>query len=227
MVANQIKYSELFGSLSEVEKKYAPKELYYLGDINLLAEGRRVSVVGSRKMSSFGAKRAQIISEALVRNKITIVSGLAEGIDTVAHKTAIENNGKTISVLGTPLDIIYPKENLELFKIIARDHLAISQFPQGYPFQKKNFPIRNQTMALISDATIIVEASENSGTRHQGWEALRLGRQLYIMRSVMENAELTWPKKMLDYGAQILDKENLDELLTDIPYLSSTVDFAF
>jgi DNA processing protein len=82
-------------------------------------------------------------------------------------------------------------------------------------------------MALISDATIIIEASEKSGTRHQGWEALRLGREVYILENVIKEKEISWAKEMLDYGAQVLSRDNVDEIFTDIPYLTSKFEDAF
>ena len=163
------------------------------GNKALLTEGIRVAVVGSRKVSDAGIRRAQAFTEALVRHDVTVVGGLAEGVDTAAHETAISRGGKTIAVLGTPLNKAYPAKNKELLETIKRDHLAVSQFPEGYPYQKQNFPQRNRTMALISDATVIVEAGEKSGTRHQGWEALRLGRLVFIMHNVAEDPKLTWP----------------------------------
>ena len=113
-----------------------------------------------------------------------VVSGLARGIDTISHKTAIEHGGRTIAVLGTPLDVYYPPENRELQNLIMKEHLAVSQFPSGAPVTKKNFPTRNRTMALISQATVIVEAGEDSGVISQAWECLRLGRLLLIHKSL-------------------------------------------
>ena len=83
--------------------------------------------------------------------------------------------------------------------------MVISQFPIGYPVRPKNFVIRNRTMALISNASIIIEAGETSGSLHQGWEALRLGRPLFIWKTILENGALNWPEKMLRYGAIELD----------------------
>ena len=221
-------FSELVGGeLNDIEKKFAPKEIFYSGNAAFLSEERRVSVVGSRKVSSNGARRAAVITRALVNHGITVVSGLAEGVDTVAHKTTIENGGKTIAVLGTPLAKVYPKSNYDLLETIKEKHLAISQFPEGYPSQRQNFPMRNRTMALISDATIIVEASENSGTRHQGWEALRLGRLVYIMQNIVDDSSITWAQEMIGYGAQVLTKENLENVLLDIPSLTNRESFAF
>ena len=219
--------NEVFGELTSVEAKNAPERLFFAGNLSLLTEGRRVAVVGSRKVSAAGHKRAQILTRALVAHGITVVSGLAEGVDTVAHETAISHAGHTIAVLGTPLDQVYPKGNGQLLETIKKDYLAISQFAEGHPFQKKNFPIRNRTMALISDATIIVEAGEKSGTRHQGWEALRLGRLVYLMQNIVEDTSLTWPKEMMAYGAQVLTRQNIESILMDLPNLSGRKDFAF
>jgi DNA processing protein len=90
----------------------------------------------------------------------------------------------------------------------------------------RNFPIRNRTMALLCDATVIIEASQSSGTRHQGWEALRLGRVLFLAREVLENPELTWPAEMMRYGAQILSEENLAAVAEDLPALGASVPLA-
>lgn len=193
----------------------------------MLYEKRRVSVVGSRSASREGLQRAKIISRTLVEHDIIVVSGLAKGIDTIAHQTAIDSGGQTIAVLGTPLNVPYPKENTSLLDTIKKEHLAISQFPEGFPTQPKNFPIRNRTMALISDATIIIEASEKSGTRHQGWEALRLGREVYILENVVEDSNVSWATQMLDFGAQILTRENVDDIFSHIPYLTSNFEDAF
>ena len=221
---NYSNYSERY---TPIEKKFAPKEIFWEGDFDLLSLGTRISVVGSRKVSKNGEIRAKIISETIISEGYIVVSGLALGVDTIAHKTAIEMGGKTIAVLGTPLSECYPAANRELFEKIKKDHLAISQFPNGYPFQRQNFPMRNRTMALISDATIIIEASEKSGTRHQAWEALRLGRQVFLMENVAKDPKLSWTKKMIHYGAQILTRDNIAESLNEIPPLTSRGSYAF
>ena len=208
---------EQLGHLTEFEAKNAPEKLFVEGDTSLLTEGQRVAIVGSRKASPEGLARARSLTNALVEHGITVVSGLAEGIDTVAHETAIEMGGKTIAVLGTPLSKAYPAKNKDLLDIIKRDHLAVSQFREGYPPKRENFPRRNRTMALICDATVVVEAGEKSGTRHQGWEAIRLGRMVFILQSVAQNADLTWPKEMIDYGAQVLSREDVPDVFYDIP----------
>ncbi len=218
---HEFQTTEFLARLNEVEAKNAPDQLFIAGDQSLLTEGRRVAVVGSRKASPEGLARARVLTRALVKHGITVVSGLAGGIDTAAHEEAIQSGGRTIAVLGTPLSVAYPASNRGLLERIKRDHLAISQFPEGYPFKPENFPRRNRTMALISDATVIVEAEEKSGTRHQGWEALRLGRLVLLMQSVAESPALTWPKEMIAYGAQVLRREDLPEILHEIPSLTA------
>jgi DNA processing protein len=215
---------ELLGPLNKVEQTNAPKLLYATGDTSLLDEGARVSIVGSRKATPGGVRRASKLASVLVKQGMVVVSGLAEGIDTAAHTSAIRHGGRTIAVIGTPLDQTYPKQNAELQELIARDHLLLSQFAPGYPVQRKNFPLRNRTMALISHATVIIEAGETSGSLSQGWEALRLGRQLYVTKSIAENPDLKWPEKMLEYGAKILSDETLEEFFEFLP-LKSPVPF--
>lgn len=210
-----------------MEQKNAPRTLFVAGDEQLLTTGRRVSVAGSRKVSGAGEKRARSFVKALVEHGIVVVSGLAEGVDTVAHTTAIELGGKTAAVLGAGLDNPYPKSNAELLELIKSEHVAVSQFAPGVPITRKNFPIRNRTMALLTDATVIIEAGEKSGTTHQGWEALRLGRPLFIMESLTQDAELTWPAEMLSYGAEVLNRENLDRVLENLPEMTSRTEFAF
>jgi Predicted Rossmann fold nucleotide-binding protein involved in DNA uptake len=206
---------DLLGPLNEIEEKYAPKKLFVSGKLPIPLPSPRTAIIGSRKASPEGLEAASYIAKTLVKRGVIIVSGLAEGIDTSAHETAIEEGGLTIAVLGTPLDRDYPQKNSLLQEIIMSHHLAISQFPTGYPIQRKNFVIRNRLMALISDASIIVEAGDASGSLHQGWEALRLGRPLFIWKSIIENSSVFWPKKMLQYGAMILTDP--EEVLNVLP----------
>ena len=206
---------ELIGPLNDVEERYAPKELYLAGDLPVPLPKPRAAIIGSRKASTEGIKAASYIAYELVKEGVIIVSGLARGIDTSAHKTTIENGGDTVAVLGTPLNKFYPRENRGLQEFIMKKHLAISQFPFDYPIQPRNFVIRNRTMALISDASIIVEASDSSGSLHQGWEALRLGRPLFIWKSLTEDDTLSWPEKMMEYGARVLTEP--EEVLDFLP----------
>jgi len=200
---------ELLGrSLSEAERRCAPKVVYMAGRIPIPLPVPRVSVVGTREPSPEGIELTRRLVKELVREKAIVVSGLARGIDTVAHRTAIEEGGRTVAVLGTPLDVFYPPENRSLQLKMMQEHMVISQFPIGSPVTKRNFPMRNRTMALISDATVITEAGERSGTIVQAWECIRLGRPLLIHASLKD---LTWVGKMVEQGAHLF--EAADEVL--------------
>ena len=183
----------------------------------MLRHSPRVSIVGARAASAEGLRRTRKLSSILCDRGVVIVSGLARGVDTAAHQAAIDCGGRTVAVLGTPLDVSYPRENAVLQRRMMQEQLVLSQFPSGRPVQKGNFPTRNRTMALISDATVIIEAGETSGSLSQGWEALRLGRPLFIAQSIVDRPEFTWPGEMLGYGAAVLSDETLDELLDSLP----------
>lgn len=214
----------LIGPLNDIEKKFSPPNLYFVGDKELLDIRPRVSIIGTRHPSNDGIKNAQILTKFLVNEGVIILSGLAMGIDTVAHQTSIDNGGHTIAVLGTSLDKHYPKENSELQDEIARNHLLISQFPKGSIIKRENFPMRNRTMALLSHISIIIEAGEGSGTIHQGWEALRLGRPLYIIEDMIKDKNLTWPSKLIEYGAKILPISKKEIILDSLPIPIKMVD---
>jgi DNA processing protein len=207
--------SELVRPLNDVEEKHAPKQVYIAGKLPIPLTSPRVAIIGSRKASQQGLEVASTIAKFLAQNNVIIVSGLAEGIDTAVHTSAIEAKGQTVAVLGTPLNKVYPKTNAKLQKNIMQEHLAISQFPNGYPVLPGNFVLRNKTMALISDASIIIEAGSTSGTIHQGWEAIRLGRPLFIWHQLIHDNSLTWPKKMVEYGA--MEFSNSKEILEALP----------
>jgi DNA processing protein len=217
MEAKSFTPEELLGPLNDVERKNAPEHLYVAGNVELLRRGTRVSIVGSRKASSDGLRRTRALSKALVERGVTVVSGLAEGVDAAAHEAALAAGGHTFAVIGTPLDQAYPAKNRALQERLAREELVVSQFPHGYRVQPKSFPMRNRTMALLTDATVIVEAGEKSGTLHQGWEALRLGRLLFLMESIATNPSLSWPKELMRFGAQVLSRENLELVLDEMP----------
>jgi DNA processing protein len=206
---------ELLGPLNAEERRYAPKQLFVAGHDEWLREPPRVAVVGSRGASPEGVKRAARLAKILIGHGATVVSGLAEGIDAAAHEAAMAAGGRTIAVIGTPLSETYPAKHRDLQQRLMSQHLVVSQFPTDYPTTRKNFPLRNRTMALISNASVIVEAGEGSGSLSQGWEALRLGRPLFLMASIMDMRGLSWPRKMLEYGAMVLSQP--DELLSVLP----------
>ena len=210
---------DVLGPLNEFELKAAPRKLFLRGDASLLEGegGPRIAVVGSRRASSEGLELARRITEMLVSHGVTVVSGLALGIDTVAHETAMTNGGRTVGVLGTSLDRYAVPRNRSLQDAIGEQHLLVSQFPRGQPTHRSNFPLRNKTMALLSDATLIVEAATNSGTRHQGWEAIRLGRPVLFPKRSLERQSPDWANEMISYGAFSFDARTLPLVLDDLP----------
>jgi DNA processing protein len=186
--------------------KYPVELLYYAGSLDL-ARTRSISIVGARRASPDGMKRARSLARQLVERDVTIVSGLAAGIDTAALSSAIEAKGRVIGVIGTPINQVYPRENAELQQAIATDHLLLSQVPMyryaNEPFSnhKFYFPRRNITMAALSAATIIVEASETSGSHTQARACLAQGKKLFILDSCFQNPLISWPTKYLAHGA--------------------------
>lgn len=184
-----------------------PVELLYFQGAWELIDTKSVAVVGTRKPTADGVARTRQLVRKLVEDGFTIVSGLAEGVDTAAHQTAIEAKGQTVAVIGTPLGHVYPKANTDLQHQIARDYLLISQVPleryeaQNYRVNRFFFPERNKTMAALTEATIIVEAGETSGTLVQAREALKQKRKLFILNSCFERGDLKWPARFEAEGA--------------------------
>ena len=168
------------------------------GDISLL-RSPCVAIVGARNVSTEGAARARRLGRELARAGIVVVSGLAKGVDTEALTAAIEAGGKTIAVIGTPISQAYPAQNKRLQEAIYSSHLLISQFAEGKRVFPSNFPERNKLMAAISDATVIVEATDESGSLHQAAECTRLNRWLFIAASLAQNPALLWPQSFLHY----------------------------
>ena len=194
--------------------------LYYQGWWDLSAS-RSIAVVGTRKPSPEGLTRTRRIVRELTSGGFTVVSGLAKGIDTAAHNAAIECNGRTIAVLGTPLSHVYPRENSDLQRRIAKDFLVVTQVPvkryesQDYRFNRAFFPERNVTMSALTEATIIVEAGDTSGTLVQARAALRQGRKLFILKSCFRNSQLAWTDKFARQGAIIVsDYSDITQHLT-------------
>ncbi len=192
--------------------------LYYIGWWDLVWSPS-VAVVGTRKPTKAGASRARKLSKMLAVNDYTVVSGLAAGIDTVAHRTAMKYGGRTFAVLGTPISESYPKENADLQRKITKEFLVVSQVPvkrysmQTYRENRLFFPARNITMSALTQATIIVEAGETSGTLIQARAALQQNRQLFILDSCFHQGH-KWPEKLAAQGAtRIKDYEEILERL--------------
>lgn len=138
-------------------------DLYILGELKE-QDKRAVAVVGSREMSERGRKLTEEFVMELVKNKVTIISGLARGIDTIAHETALKYGGRTIAVIGSGLNIIYPPENKNLAERISKNGAVVSGFPEGTPPAGKNFLARNQLIVKLSQAVLVIEGKRRSGT---------------------------------------------------------------
>ncbi|MCK5807986.1 DNA-processing protein DprA [bacterium] len=146
-----------------------------------------VAIVGTRNPSSYGVRMAQnAVSEALKLNK-TVVSGLAKGIDSVAHRETLEKGGRTVAVLGSGIDTIYPAENRELAQQVAQNGVLLSQFPDGTAPLKKNFPIRNLTVVKLVDSVVVVEAHERSGSLITARLALEEGKRVIIIPGPLDS----------------------------------------
>lgn len=198
-----------------------PVELLYYRGVWDLIYSRCVAIVGTRKPTEEGRARTQKIAAALAKDRFTVVSGLAAGIDTIAHEAAISGGGFTIGVLGTSLSQSYPAANRQLQETIAEKYLLISQVPvvrassQGPERNHIFFPERNITMSALTEATIIIEAGETSGTLIQAKAALKQGRKLFILDSCFRQAGLTWPQKFEQQGA--IRVRTYDDILRNLP----------
>ncbi len=171
-------------------------QIHSVGDLALL-ERPRVAIVGARKATPEGRRRAAQLARDCARAGVVVVSGLAEGIDYAAHTAAIEHGGRTIAIVGTPLDKVYPAKHGELQQRIYRDHLLLSPFTWGDKFVPANFPERNRIMARLALATVIIEASDTSGSLHQAVESLQVGHPVFIAAGMLDNPKLSWPKRFV------------------------------
>lgn len=192
---------------------------YYKGNLELL-RGKSLAIVGSRKASEEGLKRTRTIVRELVKNNITIASGLAEGIDTMAHLSALHYGGNTFAVIGTPINRYYPKKNKDLQDYLAKYFLVVSQVPfikyskQGIYGNRLFFPERNKTMSALTEGTIIVEAGETSGSLIQAKAAIDQGRKLFILESCFNNTKISWPSKFEKLGA--IRVRNMNDIMDNI-----------
>ena len=159
-----------------------PKQLFCLGNLNLLNYNNNLAIIGSRNYSFYGKKVANDFSFNLAKNDFCIVSGLAKGIDSFAHISALNANGRTIAVLGSGLDNIYPKENIELArKIVKANGLIVSEYELGTKPLKQHFPARNRIISGLSDGVLVIEATKNSGTNITVDFALEQGKDVFVV----------------------------------------------
>lgn len=144
---------------------HPPLVLFYYGDLNILNDYyKNVSIVGSRSCTEYGIEITEEITKGLVNKGFVIVSGLASGIDAVAHRSCIESGGKTVAILGSGIDVCFPSENKDIYNIIKKEHLLISEYPGLSIPEGSNFPIRNRIIAGLSKTVVVTEASPLSGS---------------------------------------------------------------
>lgn len=179
-----------------------PVVLYYKGKI--IKEEKRVGVVGSRRASYYGLDMANRISAELAENGITVVSGMARGIDSQAHKGALSAGGRTIAVFGCGVDIIYPPENVKLAEQICAFGAIISEYLPGTPPVPLNFPARNRIISGLSLGTVIVEAGEKSGSLITADFALEQGREVFAIPGNIDSKNSKGTNRLIKDGAKIV-----------------------
>ena len=180
----------------------APKELYVEGKI-LNQDKQAVAIVGSRKMSQYGRKIAWRFAFTLAQNKVTIVSGLAYGIDTVAHRAALAARGRTIAVLGSGLDRIYPPGNKKLAEAIARQGALVTEFSLGTAPLGQNFLVRNRIISGLSLAVVVVEGERASGTISTASHAANQGIEVFAIPGPVSSPLSEAPLYLIKQGAAV------------------------
>lgn len=189
-----------------------------MGAGTLVQDESSVAIVGSRKASIAGIDFARGVACGLVELDVTVVSGLAQGIDTAAMTAAIELDGRVVGVIGTGLDISYPATNAKLQATVAERGLVLSQFLPGFRGSKWAFPARNRTMSAYVGVTVIAEASEKSGTKHQAMEAVAHGRRLVLHRSVADGT--TWGRE-LQHRPDVFVARTADEAIDQLERIAA------
>lgn len=185
--------------LLKIEKP--PKQLYYIGNINLLYE-ESFAVVGTRRITRYGIKNCKNFTKELVLRNIPIVSGMAIGTDAIAHKTALNYKGKTIAVLGSGLERIFPTENYNLFEeIISNGGLVISEYKNNIKAQSNQFLQRNRIVTAISEGVLVIEAGYRSGTSVTVKYAKKQGKHVFAIPGNLDNPFGIGVNRMIKEGA--------------------------
>ncbi|MEG3845660.1 DNA-processing protein DprA [Microcoleus sp. herbarium19] len=207
-----------------------PPVLYYCGNVDVKENKGitpTVAIVGTRSPSEYGKKWTRKFSAVLAKNGFTVVSGLAAGIDTEAHTACLEAGGRTFAVLGTGVDIVYPKQNERLCDRILQQGLAISEYPAGTQPNKTNFPRRNRIIAGLSRATIVIEAPHKSGALITAYQANDFCRDVYVLTARLDDERSFGCLELLSKGAhpilpnsdRLLSEDRLLEMLGAMPKL--------
>jgi DNA processing protein len=196
-----------------------PPVLYVRGEILPTFFKKSIAVVGTRKMTSYGKEVTEALVRDLVAAGFTIVSGLARGVDSYAHRVTVGNGGKTIAVLGGGVDIIYPPENESLAKEIEGDYGAvISEFPLGMSAMPGNFPARNRIISGLSQGVLVTEAGEDSGSLITAGLAGEQGRDVFAVPGPIYSQLSKGPSSLIKQGAKLVTNVNdiLEELKLDL-----------
>ncbi len=188
---------------------YSPPVIWVKGDISGL-NGLTIGVVGTRRPTPYGIRMTRRIVEALVEAGFTIVSGGAYGIDTVAHRTAIDSGGKTVAILGSGLDVPYPWRNRRLFDEITG---LISEYPPGTGPNAENFPRRNRIISALSDAIVVIEAGKSSGALLTARWALDQGKEIFALPGPVDSDKSQGTNRLIREGAKIVTE--IDDILEE------------
>lgn len=192
----------------------APPVIYALGNLELLQNTPSVAIVGARNASIAGRKMASHLAYDLTLNGVTVISGMARGIDSAAHKGALyanEQKGTTIAVVGTGVDEVYPKENKELYEQICAQGLVISELAIGTQAQISNFPRRNRIISALSDGVVVVEAGLHSGSLITAHLALEQGKEIFAVPGSPTENRAAGPNQLIKEGAVLT--ENAGDIL--------------
>ena len=191
-------YPERLGHLVD-----PPPVLFALGRLELLSRPA-VTIVGSRRSTAYGRRSAEALAAQMALRGITVVSGLALGIDGASHRGALEAKGDTIAVLGSGIDLIQPASHRRLGERVAREGLLLSEFLPGEPARAHHFPRRNRILAALSDAVVVVEAAEKSGALITVEHALDLGRDVYAVPGALDAPQSRGCNLLIRQGAQVI-----------------------
>ena len=183
-----------------------PTVLFVRGQIDLL-KSHQIAVVGTRRPTPYGIAATERLSADLAKAGLTITSGLARGIDTAAHRSALADQGRTVAVLGCGIDLVYPSENRKLYEEIARHGLLVSEFPMGAPAYPQNFPIRNRIISGLSLGVLIVEGAQHSGSAITAKLAMDQGREVFAVPGNI-TSKMSWGPNLLikDGGAKLVQE---------------------
>jgi DNA processing protein len=195
---------------------YPPLLLYFKGDLTP-ADHLAVAMVGTRSASYYGLKAARRLAGALAARGVTVVSGLARGIDTAAHQGAMEMSGRTLAVLGCGLDVVYPPENVKLYNEIPEHGALISEFPLGTPPEARNFPIRNRIISGLALGLVVIEAGVKSGTAITVRYALDQGREVFAVPGPIDSPTSAGPHRLIQEGAKLV--QAVEDILQELPAL--------